>query len=389
MGKEPAHLPYTEGPYVPGCFDLMTEYSPDGSFIRMFYPTSLSDIKSHSSKWISWLPDLSYVDAFAYVLNTWAFLFRPMYKLFAGEVKVPVVWDADLREDGGKFPVIILSHGLGATRFFYSCICLELASRGFVVAAVEHRDHSSCSTFYYASAKDRHLDKRTPISFDKVPVGWNHLSRRQKQVRHRASECQRAVNLLEALDAGDEIENLMNCQFKLSQFKGRLDFSKLVMMGHSFGGGTAVRTMGNDSRFKAGIILDAWVFPIKEDADLPSEITAPMMFINTQTFQIPPNVAVMQRFMEGGNADKTERSAFTIRGTTHEHQSDSPFVIGTWLNLFNLKKLDSALAMKINNYLIFRFLRTHVGSVPGLPSEEETSEFLNQQDSNIAPVLSI
>jgi len=33
------------GPFVPGCADLMTEYSSDGSFVRLYYPTSLTHIQ--------------------------------------------------------------------------------------------------------------------------------------------------------------------------------------------------------------------------------------------------------------------------------------------------------------------------------------------------------
>ena len=44
----------------------------------------------------------------------------------------------------GPFPVIVFSHGLGGMRTTYSTICCDLASHGYVIASVEHKDQSAC-----------------------------------------------------------------------------------------------------------------------------------------------------------------------------------------------------------------------------------------------------
>lgn len=60
----------------------------------------------------------------------------------------------------GKIVPIIMSHGLTVTRHFYTALCAELASHGYIVLALDHHDGSCCHTF----------DKGgKPIKFDTTP----------------------------------------------------------------------------------------------------------------------------------------------------------------------------------------------------------------------------
>lgn len=62
-----------------------------------------------------------------------------LFLFYLGNLYIPVIWEAELKPTKEKYPVIIFSHGLSGWRCTYSAICLELASRGYVVAALEHR----------------------------------------------------------------------------------------------------------------------------------------------------------------------------------------------------------------------------------------------------------
>lgn len=61
------------------------------------------------------------------------------FYLHLGDVYVPALWQGPLDSHQNKFPVVVFSHGVGGNRTTYTTICCELASRGFVVAAIEHR----------------------------------------------------------------------------------------------------------------------------------------------------------------------------------------------------------------------------------------------------------
>lgn len=57
--------------------------------------------------------------------------------------------------------------------------------------------------------------------------------------------------MLSLLNDGRDVENMLETAhgFNFGQFKDALDVTKAAMMGHSFGGATAVQTLSEDSRF--------------------------------------------------------------------------------------------------------------------------------------------
>ena len=55
---------------------------------------------------------------------------------------------------------------------------------------------------------------------------------------------------------------------ELNMFENMIQVENPIMMGHSFGGATTLLSLVHDIRFKQGVILDAWLFPIKEKRKL-------------------------------------------------------------------------------------------------------------------------
>ncbi|XP_041361888.1 platelet-activating factor acetylhydrolase 2, cytoplasmic-like [Gigantopelta aegis] len=133
------HLPPGTGPYMVGTVDVMYEHSEDGAFFRLYYPTPKTDIFKKYKQWPLWLPRKEYGLGYVHFLGKNPKVFGKLFNWLGGDVYVPAVWQAPMLRSDGKFPVLVLSHGLGGNRTTYTTFCCNLASHGFVVAALEHR----------------------------------------------------------------------------------------------------------------------------------------------------------------------------------------------------------------------------------------------------------
>jgi len=140
-----------------------------------------------------------------------------------------------------RFPVVVFSHGGGMQVLFYSSLHEELASHGYVVAAVERPYDADL----VALSGGRMVEQR----------GWGDDPQRSPAERaafHRARHDAGArdnsfvLDQLQRIDAGTI----------RSPLAGRLDLKHAAAGGHSLGGKTSVVSCAHDTRWTACVNLD-------------------------------------------------------------------------------------------------------------------------------------
>lgn len=137
-------------------------------------------------------------------------------------------------------PLIVLSPGLGSSPFAYTTIIEELVSHGYAVAAINHPYDSAASKF-----SDGSVIKYAEDKWDRdVPKDWSSEERLKFMNERRLGW---------AADASFVIDQLHK---QRSDIVKSIDFEKIGMVGHSFGGQAASIVCGSDARFKACVNLD-------------------------------------------------------------------------------------------------------------------------------------
>jgi dienelactone hydrolase len=143
-----------------------------------------------------------------------------------------------------RYPVVVFSHGGGMPVLYYTALLEDLASHGYVVAAVEHTYDGDVVVF--PSGRVAH------------PRGWDEDDKR--------SYTEAMAFHLDRYSVGAEDNSFVLTQLahmesgtlptSAPSFQGRLEMTQAAAVGHSLGGIISFISCSRDSRWKACVNLN-------------------------------------------------------------------------------------------------------------------------------------
>ncbi|MCE5286826.1 MAG: hypothetical protein LLG02_13410 [Pelosinus sp.] len=226
------------------------------------------------------------------------------------------LWDAPILAQSNPYPVLIYSPGLGlsgqAGTFFFE----YLASRGYIIAAINHPGSS-----FYTEKADGSLVLYQDNSYD-TPFGKAALTKRV------AGQLSCTLDALIRLNATPE-----------SAFFGKIDTANVGVFGHSIGGRSALRAAALDKRFKAAANLDGslenedpYTFSqqsiLLAQTDVGEQIQAEITAGSTKPAEIPKIKKEYQEWIANlFNAGHAKEYLIYYKNTQHMNYTDLPLLL--------------------------------------------------------------
>jgi len=235
-----------------------------------------------------------------------------------------------------KFPIIIFSHGLGGTKTQNSINIEELVSNGYIVVAPDHTYDASMTIFDDGSTYE--FKSGLPVSQLKnnlvtEKVFWET---RLPQIKTRAGDIKFIIDKLQTM--------------KENKLYSSIDFNKIGVFGHSFGGATSVVSSWNDSRISACLNLDGWFEPIINDI-INNGLKIPFCYIGQENWgENSKNYQKVYDFFENCQSDTY---FIKIKETKHFDYADLPYItkVGKIFKLSG-KNVDKDFTIEINKVIL-------------------------------------
>lgn len=206
----------------------------------------------------------------------------------------------------GRFPLIVLSPGFEQSRFTLTSLAADLASRGYVVAAVDHAYESTATVFPGGRA---------------LPCAACDFVERTGEAGMAEVARGRAVDvsfLLDRLAGGHPAW----------RHASMIDRRRVAMAGHSIGGDAAASTMAADRRVRAGVNMDGAFYAPVPAAGLGGR---PFMMLGTDAQHAPGGTTDTTWDRDWPRLDGWKRW-LTVAGAGHFTFTDMP-VLGAELGI--------------------------------------------------------
>ena len=239
-----------------------------------------------------------------------------------------------------KYPLLIFSHGITGSRHLHQILFEHLASKGYIVFALDHSFDANLTIF----PNGKIADYRSEITGhpDSVLI-------REKQINTRAFD----VGFI--IDQVREIETGM-IDSKLS---GRLDLDRIALGGHSYGGATAILASHNHEIVKACVVLDGWISPIP-DKVISEGINVPFLFMGRPSWHDSDYPGNYERLADLITHSSNEKYDLRVNQTLHLDYTDIPLMSPLVKHVLDVGDLKPSTTLSLINDLVLGFLEVHL-----------------------------
>ena len=214
--------------------------------VQAWYPIAPGIVGPHST----------YIDGIEQ-LPQFVSLIPSIFMQHYDRVNTNSVSGAAISQNQTQWPVILFSPGYGAPRAFYTGLVSNLASRGYVVFAVDH-PYEVAVTELADGAVATAIENFPADEADMLEYMSNQLDVRTDDLSFVLAQISRPGVLGEILS-------------------GHLDTDHIAAIGHSFGGAAAAAAMAKNSGIKAAVNIDGTLY-----GELPTkQLQYPFMLIES------------------------------------------------------------------------------------------------------------
>jgi dienelactone hydrolase len=292
----------------------------------------------------------------AYVPGLWGDLIGDALGLDLDRVAVHAVADVPVASGQPRYPLLLLSPGSGFMPAVYTALAEELASHGFIVVGVNHTYNASVTVF---------ADGRVvPAAPEAQPQPTDMDSMRA------AGE---TVTELHAADLAFVLDRLEALDDEPGPCAGRLDLSRIGVLGHSLGGAAAAELCRVDRRCDAGVNMDGLFWGEVAESGVPVPFLL-LMAENQPCAEVAQLEDVPVELCEALGALFTESwqtvqetaapgTWVIIDGSRHGSYSDAPFLPARAEILRSLvggATIEPERMWRLTSDLLLAFFNTHL-----------------------------